>query len=211
MDTPCDPTVTDCPIEDGATLRFAASAQSASASTGTGERTTDKRTTDDAAIPDAALAPDDAGASDADALHATTTTDPAGAGVADLAELVKATGGDSTLTVILALIAVVGGAAGWKFFSQLADQRHEQSMKRLDIEAQSAGIGKAQPQACAVRHAELVAQMDALSAKIESVCAQADALAKKTASFDADTDVGDLERQVKRLSKTVKALQASPD
>ena len=48
------------------------------------------------------------------------------------------------------------------------------------------------------------AEMDA---KVADLSARLDAALKKTATLSADFDGEDLERQVKRLSKTVKAMQ----
>jgi uncharacterized protein HemX len=129
---------------------------------------------------------------------ATTAADATSAN--DLATLAKTTGGDNTLTIALALLAVVGGAAGWKFWTQLSAQRHEQAMERLKMERDAAGLGGAQPPPCAAKQAEMDARMADLSARL-------DAAMKKTATLSADFDGEDLERQVKRLSKTVKSMQ----
>jgi predicted negative regulator of RcsB-dependent stress response len=56
----------------------------------------------------------------------------------ELAALKDIAGGNSTLTVVLALIAVVGGGAGWKFWNQRAKLKHEEEMKKLEIEAEVA-------------------------------------------------------------------------
>lgn len=52
----------------------------------------------------------------------------------ELAALKDIAGGNSVLVVVLALIAVVGGKAGWKFFSDRAKLKHEEEMKKLEIE-----------------------------------------------------------------------------
>ncbi|NDC59919.1 MAG: hypothetical protein EBZ50_14075 [Alphaproteobacteria bacterium] len=217
---PCDPTQTDCDVTDGATLRFTGASDASDVSDASDasdasdvhthreepampetEPTPDATTTDAAPAPDATPAPD----ADTDTRAETQVPDAPTAG--DLADLAASTGGNTGLTLALAVLAVVGGAAGWKFFSQIAEQKHEQAMKRLDIEAQAQGIGRAQPQACAAKHAELEARVEDVIARLNAVGAQADALTKKTASIDGDFDASDLERQVKRLSKTVKSLQ----
>lgn len=208
---PCDPTTTDCAVTDGATLRFSDALDSPVPDPPVSFDTPREDTMPEAEAPTPDAGPQDA-APAPDTTDAAPTPDagtlvPDAPTASDLAGLAAATGGDSTLTIVLALIAVVGGAAGWKFFSQVAEQRHEQNMKRLDIEAQSIGIGKAQPQACATKHAELSARMDALSERLTNLSAQADALTKRTATLDADFDASDLERQVKRLTKTVKSMQ----
>ena len=196
---PCDPAVTDCAVEAGALLRFGAS----------GVDTPSAKV--EKAEAEASAEPGEAPADGADATHATTDADPAaGVTAGDLGALAQGVDNPG-LTVVLAILAVAGSAAGWKFFSTFSEQRHEQALRKLDIEAQASGIGRAQPQACAVKHAEMEARVADLSARLDDVLARADAIAKKTASFDADTDVSDIERQVKRLSKAVKALQTQPD
>ncbi len=52
----------------------------------------------------------------------------------ELALLKDVAGGNSVLMVVLALIAVVGGKAGWKFFSDRSKLKHEEEMKKLEIE-----------------------------------------------------------------------------
>lgn len=52
----------------------------------------------------------------------------------ELAALKDLAGGNPVLTVVLALVAVVGGKAGWKFFSDRSKLKHEVEMKKLEIE-----------------------------------------------------------------------------
>jgi hypothetical protein len=200
---PCDPAVTDCAVEAGALLRFGASdASGVAAPSAKVEKAEAEASAEPVEAPADGAAPD--------ATQTVADADPAGVSAGDLGALAQGVDNPG-LTVVLAILAVAGSAAGWKFFSQFSEQRHEQAMRKLDIEAQASGIGRAQPQACAVKHAELESRVADLSARLDDVIARADAIAKKTASFDADTDVSDIERQVKRLSKAVKALQTSPD
>jgi hypothetical protein len=118
----------------------------------------------------------------------------------DLIGIAKATGGDSMLTIVLAVLAVVGGAAGWKFWNKLSEQKHEQKMKEMDLDAKKAGLGAGQPPPCAAKQIET-------DAKLAEVTTRLAALEKKSASLSADFDGEDIERQVKKLQKTVKSLQ----
>jgi hypothetical protein len=118
----------------------------------------------------------------------------------DLIGIAKATGGDSTLTIVLAVLAVVGGAASWKFWNKLSEQKHEQKMKEMDLDAKKAGLGAGQPPPCAAKQIET-------DAKLAEVTTRLAALEKKSASLSADFDGEDIERQVKKLQKTVKSLQ----
>lgn len=56
----------------------------------------------------------------------------------ELAALKDLAGGNSVLMVVLALIAVVGGKAGWKFWQDRAKLKHEETMKRMELEAEAA-------------------------------------------------------------------------
>lgn len=129
------------------------------------------------------------------------TTEPAPAPTAaDLAEISKATGGDSTLTIVLALVAVIGGAAGWKFWGKLSEQKHEQQMAKLKLQANAQGLNGAQPPPCQAAQAKVEADIADLKTRLAGV-------EKKAATIGADFDAEDIERQVKKLTKTVKALQ----
>lgn len=128
------------------------------------------------------------------------TVEPSSPTTSELAGLAQATGGDSTLTILLALIAVVGGAAGWKFWNKLSEQKHEQAMKRLEMEAAAKGVGAAQPPPCQAAQAKIEAEIDGLKGRVSGV-------EKKATSISADFDAEDIERQLKKLNKAVKALQ----
>lgn len=54
--------------------------------------------------------------------------------IGEVKSLVGADGG-SMITVLLAIVGVAGGGAGWKFYQSFAKQRHEEKMKQLEIEA----------------------------------------------------------------------------
>jgi len=116
----------------------------------------------------------------------------------DLAALSQAAGGNSTLTVLLALIAVLFGAAGWKFWQKVSSDHHEYRMKELELKTEAAK-GQ-QHQQCATVHAQHEARLSALEQKVTAV-------ETNSASFDADFDAGDIK---KRLVKLEKALKSKP-
>lgn len=84
----------------------------------------------------------------------------------DPALIQQIAGQDPMLAVILALVAVLGGGAAWKQWGKLSDQRHEQAMRRLDLEAEAAKIGAAQPPPCQAANAELTAKLAALEQRL---------------------------------------------
>lgn len=73
---------------------------------------------------------------------------------------------DPMLAVILALVAVLGGGAAWKQWGKLSDQRHEQAMRRLELEAEAVKAGAAQPPPCQAANAELTAKLAALEQRV---------------------------------------------
>lgn len=82
------------------------------------------------------------------------------------AQAVAAT--DPMMGVVLAILAVAGGGAAWKHYAKISEQRHEQAMRRLEIE------GAAQPPACQAAAAELGARMSAAEASIRSAAERAE-------------------------------------
>lgn len=121
-------------------------------------------------------------------------------------ELVKVAAGaqeGGTLGVILAVVAVLGGGAAWRFYAQhskqkaaladkAAEQAHELAMRRLDLEAQSA---QTSPPPCLAKHAQLEARLSAIESK--------------SASFGLPEgfDAGEVSE---RLDKIEKALKPKP-
>lgn len=53
----------------------------------------------------------------------------------ELAVLHGVAGGNSTVMIVMAILALVGGKAGWKFWSDWRKQEHEEDMKKLELEA----------------------------------------------------------------------------
>ena len=129
---------------------------------------------------------------------------PEGVDAEGLSKIAGAAGGDTTLTIALALIAVVGAGTTWKFLTQFSEQKHEQRMKQLEIEAQAQGNGAAQPPPCQAATLKLEAEIAELKTRLGAV-------EKKSMSLSADFDGEDVERQLKKLQKTVKAMQEAHD
>jgi hypothetical protein len=105
--------------------------------------------------------------------------------------------------VVLALVAVLGGGAAWRFYSQhskqkaaLAEKRdeqaHELAMRRLDVEAQNAN---ASPPPCLAKHAEIEARLATVESKSASLALPS--------GFDAD-------EMSERIEKIEKALKPKP-
>ena len=134
-------------------------------------------------------------------IKAPVTTEQVGVTADDITKITQQTGGDSTLAIVLALIAVIGGAGMVKFYQKWSEQRHEQAMKRLEIEASNAGLNGAQPPPCQVKQAEVEAKLSS----IESRLVKAE---RMTVSMPDDFDAEDLQKKVERIEKMLKASKA---
>jgi predicted negative regulator of RcsB-dependent stress response len=71
-----------------------------------------------------------------------STVAPSNTAANELAQLQALTGGNSGLTVVMGLIAVLGGSAAWKFWNNHAKLKHEEKMKQMELEAELAKKGK---------------------------------------------------------------------
>ena len=151
------------------------------------------------------------------------TTEAAPPAVADLSGLQNLAGGNSTVMVILALIAVAGGGAGWKFYQKFSEQKHEQALKKLEIEAQMAGLNGVQPPPCQAASLKVQAELDSVRGELRSngeahkkLQEQIDELSQKIAKFEkkaasmfsADFDAEDVEDRLKKIEKALKAKKA---
>ena len=116
----------------------------------------------------------------------------------DLGALAKNVGGDSTLTIVLAVVAVLGGGTAWKFYRQHSEQKHEQRMEKMKMDAKSQSSKGESPGACQVIHAQLKAEIEAMKGQVGKM----DKLALN-ADFDGDA----LERKVKKLEKWRKSVE----
>jgi len=116
-----------------------------------------------------------------------------------LGQLATNTQGDSTLTLLLAILAVVGGGAAWKFYTQYSEQKHDQKMKQMEIDAKMQGLGGAQPPPCQAAKVKLEAELTELKARVDKV--------DQKMSLNADFDGDLLERKVKKMERRLKDLE----
>ena len=63
-----------------------------------------------------------------------TVQQPAVNGMPDLSQIKDLAGGSGAVTIVLALILGLGGGAGWKFYSQHSEQKHEVELKKIEVE-----------------------------------------------------------------------------
>ena len=123
---------------------------------------------------------------------------------ADLSQLEGLAGDNPVLMVVLALVVVGGGTAGWKFWNKLSEQKHEQAMKKMEIASQQAGLQGAQPPPCQAATAEMKKEIAALESKLSKLDRQTKALSTSI-SFDED----DFEKRLlKKIDEKLKKAAA---
>jgi hypothetical protein len=117
------------------------------------------------------------------------------------ADAAQSLGGDYAPMVAIALagMAVAGGSKAWSYYRDRAEQKHEQEMQKLKIEAQSQGMEGEQPPPCKAASAKMQAELDEVKSKLSAV-------QKKTSMISADFDGEDVERQIKRMKKRIDEL-----
>jgi uncharacterized protein HemX len=134
--------------------------------------------------------------------NAYQSVDPtAGALTGEFSSLAQSTGGDSMLAIILALIAVVGGGAAWKFYRQYSEQKHEQKMAQMKMNAKAQGMSGAQPPPCQVANAKLEAEIKQIKSRLNTI--------DNKMSLNADFDGDFIERKVKKLERRLSELEES--
>ena len=136
-------------------------------------------------------------------VQTVATSTEAPAAPFDINQILTSTGGGGGVAVILAILAIVGGGAAWKFYQKFAEQKHEQEMKKLELQANAQGLNGAQPPPCQAANAAIEAKLAAIEGKIASV-------EKKTSSFSAGFDAEDVEERIVKLEKKLKSTAGRP-
>jgi hypothetical protein len=121
----------------------------------------------------------------------------------DIKQLIPPGTDPGMATVLLAAVGVAGGGAAWKFYAQHNKNKHEQAMRRLEIEAMRADSRSAEQD----NHRKCVAERVALEHKIQDLETRLDASEKKhslaLSSFDPDA----LEERLEKLEKASKPVR----
>lgn len=138
-------------------------------------------------------------------LTATTAPAPVAPTASDLGALAQQGGGGMT-GIVLAVIAVAGGGAAMKFYSQRSEQSHELAKEKLKMEQAAQGLNGVQPPPCQAANTAIEQRLAALTARVEAAEAKAAAAEKKTLSLGGEFDPEDVERRIKRVERQIKAL-----
>lgn len=117
--------------------------------------------------------------------------------LAEVKALVPAGEQASGMTVLLAVVGVAGGGAAVKFYRDFAKNKHEQAMKKLDIEQQRSEKQEDQHSQCNAARAVLEAKVVALEAKVVELGKP------REDGFDLDFDADDLKSRLDKLEKAL--------
>ena len=119
--------------------------------------------------------------------------------------------GGSMITVMLALVAVGGGGAAWKFYQTFAKQKHEQKMKELELQAETQQKqNDDKHEKCAVERVALEAKVSALEARLaeaekaaKDAAAAAEAASKGGGEIELPFDADELQDRLAKLEKAL--------
>lgn len=106
------------------------------------------------------------------------------------------------LIVVLALVAVLGGRQGWKYWGERSARAHELELRRLELASQAPTT---QPPPCQARDAEHEARFAALEGRVNG-------LEKASASLPdwPEDAIEELEKRLKRLERKPRAPGTKP-
>ncbi len=107
------------------------------------------------------------------------------------------------LAFALAALAVVGGGAGFKLWTKMSEQKHEQKLKELELQAQAQGLGGAQPPPCQVKQAEVEAKLAAIEARLVKT-------ERTSIALDDGFDPDDIEKRLVSLERSMKRMGVKP-
>jgi len=107
------------------------------------------------------------------------------------------------LAFALAALAVVGGGAGFKLWTKMSEQKHEQKLKEMELEAQKAGLNGAQPPPCQAKQAETDAKLAALEVRLGKT-------EKASGGLPSDFDGEEIEKRVTKLESAMRRMGVKP-
>lgn len=129
--------------------------------------------------------------------------------VPHVADLKSAIPADANIfTVLLGGIAVLGGGAAWKFYSDHSKRRHEQEMARIERQSSPGECKGHAPLKAAVE--ELDEKVDSVTEKVEEVADRLDVVAKKAEKAHltmGDFDAEEVEERLEKVERVVKRLR----
>jgi hypothetical protein len=121
---------------------------------------------------------------------------------ADLKSVLPDAANTSGLTVLMAVVAVAGGGAAWKFYDSYSKRKHEENMARIER-------GDDSHKKCDASRAALELRVTDVQGKVEAIYARLDAIQQglaelKSAPPDLSFDADDLTERLEKLEKAAK-------
>ena len=121
--------------------------------------------------------------------------------IAEVKSLVPADGHANMITVALAVVGVAGGGAAIKLYQSMSKNKHDEAMKKLEIEQQRSEKQDDQHQACNASRAALEAKVVALTAKVEELASKSSGSSFDLGEFDPE----EIEERLKKIEESLKA------
>lgn len=121
----------------------------------------------------------------------------------DISSIMQSAGG-GPFALAAVLIAVVGGGTGFKLWNKIAEQRHEQRMKQLEIDQANFGLGGAQPPPCQAANQSILSEISSLKSSLSEFQSRLARVEKSTSGFDPSVDLADLETRVGFIEKSLR-------
>lgn len=119
----------------------------------------------------------------------------------DLAQIEGMAGGDPMIMLAVLLVMVLGGGAGWRFWTQYSEQKHQQALERIRLERDMAGHGGASPPPCQTAHAALEKRIDAIDKRLSDTTRKVGTVIRPDSP-----GVEELDERLTRAEKQIKAL-----
>jgi uncharacterized protein HemX len=119
----------------------------------------------------------------------------------DVSQVQALAGGDPMIMLAVLLVMVLGGGAGWKFWGQYSEQKHQQALERLRLERDMAGHGGASPPPCQTAHAELERKLAAIDKRLSDTTRKVGTVIRPDSP-----GVEELDERLTRAEKQIKAL-----
>ena len=119
----------------------------------------------------------------------------------DLAQIEGMAGGNPMLMLAVLVVMVLGGGAGWRFWTQYSEQKHQQALERLRLERDMAGHGGASPPPCQTAHAALEKRLDAIDKRLSDTTRKVGTVIRPDSP-----GVEELDERLTRAEKQIKAL-----
>lgn len=126
--------------------------------------------------------------------------EPPAAPAIDPAQLQQIAGDNPIVAIALAVIGVLGGGAAMKHYGKRAEQKHEQAMRQLEIQASAqANVPTIQPPPCQAADAATQARIAALEARLGK--AEQAAVSIGGLPDDLEERLEAIEKKIKRGAK----------